>query len=365
MHRDQKKGDLPVKPKDFGTVLVVDDDPVVLQSIRLMLQAFGCAVIVTDNAQDAFLKIRGEKIDIVITDIRMPGGSGIDLLDRIRHSYPDMPVILLTAYAELETAIEAVKKGAFDFITKPYKQELLLHAIKRGMEVVRLKNVEKNYRTLLEEELRKKTDEFNETMTMLKKTSFEIIQRLVSLAEFRDADRRYHNIKVGMLAGTSAQALALSEDFIDMITVSSQMHDIGKALIPERILFKEGKCTREEFAIIQSHTTEGAKVLSGSSWPTIRMAETIALSHHEQWGGGGYPKGLKGNDIPIEGRIVLLADQYDALRNKRPFREPFSHREAVRIITQGDERTHPGHFDPDVLQAFISVAPAFDSLYSA
>ncbi len=352
-----------MKKNNEYSILVVDDDVAVRDVLVMLLNDVGYRVSDTGSPQEALKLLSERSFDLVLSDIIMPEMDGLTLLREIHAKVPDLPVILLTAYPDLDLSIEALKHGAHDFIIKPFNLEYLLHAVKKALDYCEGIRLQKEYNKRLENTVVERTSELREALQMVKAASKEIIERLTVAAEYRDEDTASHIRRISLYSKLIAEELKMPEDFTENITYSSPMHDVGKIGIPDGILLKPGRLTVEEFDVARVHSKIGYEILKGSSYPVIQMGASIALTHHERWDGTGYPKGLRGEEIPVEGRIVMLVDQYDALRSTRPYKRGFCHEDTYEIITVGDGRTMPDHFDPSLLALFLRIHNEFKKIF--
>ena len=320
-------------PENFQTahILVVDDEAMIRDMIGSALSRKGYTCSLADNGKTALHQLSASPFDVVITDIDMPAMGGIELAKIITSDFM-ADVIIMTGQINTYQYDEIISLGASDYVEKPFPPREMILRIDR---------------VLKERWLRQVAQKAHEN---LKESYVDSIHRLVMAAEFKDEDTGDHVIRIGEYCPLIAEKLHLSTEFIETIFYAAPMHDIGKIGIPDKILLKPGKLTDSEFEIIKTHTQIGAKLLSQSKSKILQMAEEIALTHHEKFNGRGYPRGLKGTDIPISGRIVAIADTFDALTSKRPYKDPYPPELALAIL----KRERGEHFDPDVLDIFIN-----------
>ncbi len=351
-------------------IMVIDDEPINIKVVQKYLKIAGYEnFIAISDPTKALDTITKEHPDIVLLDIMMPEVDGLQILQEIRNDeqLKYTPVVILTASSDQPTKQKALELGATDFLAKPIDPADLIPRLRNAILIKAHNDRTRAYAETLEQEVRRRTEE-------LTQSRLEVIHCLGRAAEYRDNETGQHVIRVGRYVGIIARAMGLDNGMVELLEHASPLHDVGKIGIPDAILLKPGKLSPEEFEVMQKHCQLGRKVfhrlsddehreylthaelgikmIGITSSPVLEMAGGIALSHHEKWDGTGYPLALAGEDIPLGGRITAVADVFDALSSKRPYKPAFPRQKCFAIMEEGRGK----HFDPRVLDAFFSRA---------
>jgi putative two-component system response regulator len=340
-------------------ILIVDDDARNLALMKSMLKSEYETVWAVQSGMAALEKVAEELPDIILLDIMMPEMNGFEVVARLKTSATgwDVPVIMVTALEDRESRIRALEAGAEEFIIKPVDRQELLVRVKNLLRLHEFSKLLKNSNQILEQKVEERTRKLENSFK-------ETLRTLLRAAEYRDDETGAHVRRISFYARHLARVMGKHDEFCELIFYASPMHDLGKIGIPDSILLKPGGFEPDEWEIMKSHTTIGHNILKDHSSPHLKMGAWIALCHHECWDGGGYPQGLKGEAIPLSARIMQICDVYDALRSERPYKKAFDHAKAFETITQGDGRTEPGHFDPEVLAAFTQSAGQLAEIFA-
>ena len=342
---------LKIPPRNiYARILLIDDEVNNLKVLQRMLSGAGFRYIYTaENGQKGIDMVEEVDPDILLLDIRMKGIDGFEVIRQVREkSSRDtfLPIVVLTAQQDEDTRVAALSGGARDFITKPFDLMEIIARINNLLEIRFLNREMQDQNRSLEHRVQERAGE-------LEKTRKEVLIRLGRASEYRDNETGMHVLRIGQFAETLSRKIGLTNHECLLIAQASPLHDIGKIGIPDQILLKPGNLDEREWEIMKKHCEIGARILGGSNSELLNTAEIIALNHHEQWEGGGYPNGLKGEAIPIEARIVTLCDVLDALTSRRPHKKPWPAEKAFKQIEeQGTE-----WFDPHLFRNFKECLP--------
>lgn len=328
-------------------ILLVDDESSITELLSRWLAAEGYECATADNGETALKLLHATEFDLMISDIMMPGMSGMDLLMFMKPLFTDTAVIMVTGVDDKQTGIMALEIGAYGYVTKPFNRNEIVINVVNALERRRLTLMSRDHEQSLEAQVIQRTREVREREE-------EILFRLLSATGYRDDETGAHVRRIGMYAAEMVQAMGWSPEEVDEIRLAAPMHDLGKIGIPDAILCKPKGLTEAEFETMKKHTTIGAAILDGSRAPMLRMAREIALSHHERWDGSGYPLGLSGDLIPEAACIVAVVDVYDALVSHRVYRPALPEEQALSMIRDSGG----AHFGPAAFECFMDLLPA-------
>lgn len=350
-----------------ATIMIVDDMPDNLRLLRDILQEQGYRIMAFPRGDLALEAARKKPPDLIFLDILMPGIDGYEMCTRLKTDprLAEIPVLFISALNDPESKVRAFGLGGVDYVAKPFQPEEVLARTATHLRLRALRDELREHNNRLEQQVQAQVREITQSHLAISHALSELMEtRDFETPEHIARTRQYCALLARRLRDDYRYALAVDDMFVDSIHQAAPMHDIGKFGIPESILLKPGKLSLEEFESIKSHTTIGALTLKKAAERQpdsgfLRMAVAIARWHHEKWDGTGYPDGLAGENIPLSARIMAVADVYDTLRSRRPYKPAFSHEESVRTMREASAT----HFDPRLVQAFEDVAPRFSDIY--
>lgn len=327
---------------DNARLLIVDDEPAVREILARTLTEAGYECHVSANAQEALRRLSDCEYHLVVSDILMPGITGMELLDDIKASYPDTAVVMVTAVAETVTAVEALKNGASDYLTKPFNLDEVILSVDRSLQIRKLELENREYQEHLEQKLQEQTEAVEETF-------MGAVRALAGALEAKDRYTQGHSERVTEIAVMIAAEAGLDKRQLEQVKLAGTVHDIGKIGMPESILQKPGRLTAEEYEQVKQHPVIAERILE----PVLRDHEVLRIvrHHHERYDGAGYPDGLESEEIPLGARIIGIADAYDAMTSDRPYRMAMTHKEALKNMYDNSGT----QFDPPLTDLFIGI----------
>ena len=337
-------------------ILIVDDEPTSIRLLTKILSDAGYSNIKSTRDPNKVQKLYSDfQPDLLVLDLHMPHMEGFKIMEQLKkiHGEDDyLPILVISQERNRVIQFSALEAGAKDFLVKPYDSIEVLLRIRNFLEIRLLHQKMSDNNLVLEKKIQERTEQ-------LYKTQKDVIQLLSRAVEYRDSETGAHTMRMSQYALHLSEAVGLSPIECEIMSIASSLHDIGKIGIPDSILQKPGKLTPEEWTIMKTHTTIGAELLSGSDSKFLQLGEKIALSHHEKWDGSGYPKGIKGEKIPLSGRICGLCDVFDALTSKRPYKKAWPANDALDEIKKGSG----SHFDPAIVDCFFRILPQIRKIH--
>ncbi len=332
-----------------GRVLVVDDEPSICSLLVKKLSREGFACRSCSNGEEALKLLEREDFDVLISDLGMPGISGLVLLEESRKKYPRLTFLMITAEDDVHVSVQAMKQGAADYLVKPFHTQAVAGNVERALEKKRLELELENYRHHLEEMVEGRTQQLQVAMKHIEQTYDDTLEALGAALDLRDTETAGHSHRVSCYCLEIAKAMGCSSEQLKHMARGAYLHDIGKMGIPDALLLKEARLTAEEWAVMQTHVRIGYELVSHIRF--LAPAAQIVLTHHERYDGEGYPQGLIGKQIPLEARIFAVADTLDAITSDRPYRRALPLPTARAEISGESER----QFDPEVVRVFLAI----------